>query len=859
MFGMMLSSIRSRTGNVVGALVAVTIAIALIAATVSLIFAVLNAELEAERFAGTDVVVQAKRDRDLDTEGENPDEEYRGWVLYQTAPRLPVSLADEIAGLPGVAAAIPDVQFDLQLLDGNGELLSGPEGSAVYGQGWNAAGLTPFTLQDGSGPVAPDEIVIDADLARHGGFAVGDVLTVLSSELPATFRISGIAAEGLPRQGTVFFAQETLDRLAGSAGMADQIAVIAEPGVDPDVLAGEIEAHLDEPALRTLTGSKLAQADPTSDAEALEAVVAVLGTMASFAGFVAIFVMASTFTFSILQRQREIGLQRAIGATPRQVRRMVGVEALLLGLIGTAIGLPVGLVLAEVLARLLTRIDIAPAGFGAELSFWPLLIAAGSGIIITQLSVFGAARRAARIRPIEAMRESAAQRRLIGWGRLLFGLMFLLGGIVAVAISPAVDGDAQIAMAFAVVSSLLTGAALLGPLVALPFAWITGKLLGRFLGAPGELAAWNGRGAPNRIASVASPLMLATGFACLMFFLTATLQTITIDQSNERINAELVAISSGSGLPLDLLPEIQALDGVSVASGVLGTTAAMDRHQGDVLELDEQLAAGVDPTTLAQVADLDVSRGSLDRLQGNTMALSRLNAEMFKADIGDVYEFHLADGTIIPVEVVAIYDNFMGFDEMLFPLELAGRMARTPGYSQIHILLEDGVTTTDVTSAINGLHPELVTLQVLERDDYIAMIDQSMVQGVAAIYLIIGVSVFFAGIAVINTMAMSTSERTREFALLRMIGATRSQVRTMVLGEAWIVTLIGATVGIGIGLLSMIPVSLALVGHPWSIAIPWLPTTGVVLAAAVIAVAAHLLPARFVLRSSPMENMGMRE
>lgn len=859
MIGFMLSSIRSRIGNVAGALVAVTIAIVLLAATTSLIFAASNADLETERFAATDVIVQMKPDRDLDLEEEEGDSEERGWVLYQTPPRLPASLAEEIAALPGVAAAIPDVQFEVNLLGPDGDLLSGTDGSVIYGHIWDAAMLSPFTLREGTPPVAPDEIVIDAGLSQQGGFAVGDSITVLSSQMPATYRISGITSETLTRQGSVFFSRETVDLLADAAGMADRIAVIANPGVEPSALAREIEAHLDDPALRMLTGSKMAQADPTSDAEMLEAAVAVLGTMSSFSGFVAIFVMASTFTFSILQRQREIGLQRAIGATPRQIRRMVGAEALVIGLIGTAIGLPVGLLLANVLARMLVRLDLAPAGFGAEYSFWPLLIAAGSGIIITQISVFGAARRAARIRPIEAMRESAAPRRLLGAGRLIMGLVFVLGGLVLVAAAPAVEGDARIAMSFGVVASLLTGAALLGPLIVLPFAWIGGRLLGRFLGAPGDLAAWNGRGAPNRIASVASPLMLAVGFACMMFFLTATLQTITIDQSKSRTTAELVVLSGGVGLPLDLLPEIQAVDGVASASGVLGTTAAMDRHQGDVLELDEQIAGGVDPATLADVANLDVSSGSLDRLQGETMALSRLNAEMFKADIGDVYEFHLDDGTIVPVEVVAIYDNFMGFEEMLFPVELAARMARIPAWSQVYVALEDGASGEDVAARIAGLHPELVTLQVLERDEYIAMIDQSMVEGAMAIYLIIGVSVFFAGVAVINTMAMSTSERSREFAQLRMIGATRTQVRNMVLGEAGMVTVIGATVGIGIGLLSMIPVSLALAGDAGSISIPFLPTVAIILAAAVIAVIAHLLPARFVLRSSPLENMGIRE
>jgi putative ABC transport system permease protein len=849
-------SIRSRLGNVMGALIAMTISTALIAATCLLLFSASDAKVSSDRFGATSMLIQIDPTDSRDENGDG---------TLATTPRIPAETALQVADVPGVDLAIPDFSFYAQLLDRNGAPLSGPDGTDSFGMPWTSAALTPFTLASGGAPSAPDEIVIDENLAAAGQFAVGDHVTLISSEMPASYRISGIAeppdGDGLPRQATIFFSTETALRLAGLSETVDQIGVIAAAGESTKTVEDAVVASLNDPGLRILTGNDIAKADPTSDLGLFEDVTAILGTMAGFSGFVSIFVLAGTFAFSILQRNREIGLLRAVGMTPRQIRLMIATEALGLAIIGSIIAFPVGIGIAELIARALTHFDFAPAGFHPSVNVWSFLIAIGSSIGISQLAVFGAARRGSKIGPIEALRESSAPARLISIRRLFVGLVFAIGGVVALGISSGLPTDAQVAMSLGIAVLLLIAASRLGPILVLPFTWGFGLVLGKLMKTPGELARLNSRHAANRVASVASPLMLAAGFACLMFFLVATTQTATIDQSNERTTAEIVVMASSPGLPLALTDEIASLPGVEAVSPVIRNNATLIKHRETYDQYNEYTLSGVDPQSIGKVMNLNISEGSLADFTGNTMMMSRMGAEMEGggATLGKTYNVALPDGTRVSLKLAAIYDNSLGIDDILIPAELAAAHASQPLAQEFYVSVAPDADREAVRHAIETLGASMPTMQVLSRDDYVGGIRQSAVDGAWAIYLIVGVSVLFAAIAVINTMTMSTSERVHEFALLRLIGGTTHQIKMMVFGESLIVLVLGLTIGIGIGILCMIPVSQGLQGDLSALTVPPLELTAVILISTVIVLAAHLIPARYALNVNPIENIGMKQ
>lgn len=853
MFRLMLASIRSRLGNVAGALVAITIATSLIAGTCLLIFAASDAPITSDRYGATAAIVQVNP--------KNPTPEQDDSSLT-TVPRIDASVAELVAAVPGVEQAIPGLSFYAQAVDRAGKPIFGPGGSGSYGFPWSNAALAPFTLVEGTIPDNGQEIVIDERLARDGGFQAGDTLTILTAQMPAVYTISGIATTphgaSLPNQASIFFSDATASSIVGVNGQADFIGVIAEPGVDPSSLKSAIGNALNSPSFRVLTGDDLGKVDPTSDQQAFADVTALLGTMAGFSGFVSIFVLAGTFTFSVLQRSREIGLLRSIGMTPRQVKVMIAGEGLVLAAIASLIALPFGYLIAVAIAAGLRHFDLAPDGFRASLNVWSFLIAIGGSVGISQLASFGSARRAAKIRPIEALRESSAPVKRLPLLRLLIGAGFAIGGVVLLSISPGLDADAQVAMSLAIATVFLIAASRLGPMLVRPATAVVGRLLRRAFGVPGELAWLNSQHSANRVSSVVSPLVLAVGFACLMFFLVATMQTATVAQSTDRTTADYVVLADAPGLPAEMVDQVRQLPGVSAASGVAVDPVTLVKSHGDWEEYIEQSGAGIDVATIGGVLNLHVIEGSLDGLGDTSMALSRMAAEFANLNVGDRISVVFPDGYRETLTVSAIFENGLGFPDLAVTNDQMLAHATQPMIQEIYVNAAEGANE-QVAQGLDGLTSTLPTINVLTGDDYVRTIKQSAIDGAWAIYIIIGVSVLFAAISVINTMAMSTSERSREFSLLRLIGATERQVTGMVLGEAIIVLVMGVGIGVGIGWISMVPASNAMVGDLSAITIPPLETAVVVATAAAIAFSAHFVPARFALRLDPIGNIGMKE
>ena len=377
---------------------------------------------------------------------------------------------------------------------------------------------------------------LDARLAGRSGVHLGDRVRVLTSTSPRTFTIGGVAAAqhelDPSRQAAVFFRDDVAARLGGTGDRVDLLGILARPGADVDEVARRVRAALDQPALRVLTGAKRGEAESPDDAVGREDVVAGLTVFGVLAAFIAIFVVASTFALSVQQRHRELALFRAIGSTPRQVRRMVAGEALLISLLAFAVGAPIGVLVAYLEQGLFTRAGMIPAGLHLTVGWLPLVGGLVAAVITTQLAAFVSARRASRIRPTDALREATVQRRPVSWPRGLCGLALLAGGVAVLIVFAQGSGGGGESDAPAATMVLMLAAALLGPLLALPFAWLLGLPIAAVSRAPGMLARANTRANLRRAASVATPVMLAISLICTILFAKSALQQQTAEQTS---------------------------------------------------------------------------------------------------------------------------------------------------------------------------------------------------------------------------------------------------------------------------------------------------------------------------------------
>src|SRR3954447_18509745 len=344
--------VRGRLSAFTGAFVALLVAAVLVMACGVLLESGIRAHAPVERYAGAAAVIAGKQ-----SIGEDGD------VVLTERARVDASLA---ARVPPAAAGPRRARGQ-----GIGDFAS--PGRGVTAHGWSTAALNPYTLREGRAPQRPGEAV--------AGF--GTRLGAHVRLLDRTARVVGIAAPRTPvtRERVVFVTDAEAIRMAGHPGRADAIGVLGP--VDARRLRAEVPR-----GVRVLTGRDRGQAEDLAVQEARETLIAVAGAFGGLAMLIALFVVAGTLGLSIQQREREIALLRAIAATPGQVRRMIGWEALLVGLVASAAGVWPGVVLGRVLGHALARHGVAPDDLVVHAGWIPVVVTLGAGVLTALLSVF---------------------------------------------------------------------------------------------------------------------------------------------------------------------------------------------------------------------------------------------------------------------------------------------------------------------------------------------------------------------------------------------------------------------------------------------------------------------------------------
>ncbi|WP_405978285.1 FtsX-like permease family protein [Streptomyces sp. NBC_00158] len=835
-----LQTIRDRKAGFLGAFVALLCAAALITACGTLLETGLRGRIATERYAGTPVVVSADQNVHQTTVKEKKGKTKTKHKAKPVAERawLPASTVETVRSVPGVERAVPELTFQAV------PVLKAPADPAgpSYGHAWTSAVLTPFTLAEGRAPQGGDEVVIDRALATRASLATGARLTVQATGEPKTYTVSGIArtAHGdLARQTSLFFADTEAERLAARAGQVTAVGVLPRPGVDAGRLAGQIRQAL--AATPQGATAQVAAGDDRGPVEFLDAagarikLVSMGGAMGGTSLLVAVLVVVGTFALSVQQRYRELALLRAIAATPKQLRRMIGREALLVGVAAGTAGSLAGLPLAAWLHGRFVTSGVIPANLERTAGIFPMFAAVGASLLGAWAAARITGRRIARIRPAEALAEAAVERARPSWIRTLAGLLLLAGGAVLVVVLGSLRTEpASTPVTFLAVVVLAGAVSLLGPLlVRLATALLAGPL--RLAGPGGRLATANLRGNATRMASAVTPLTLLIGMTCTVLFVTPTLGDAARAQAREGVRAQWVVTAQGPGVTPGTAERIRRTPGVTAATEIVHTSVRVG--------LTKYAAQGVTPAGLTRTWDPAVTSGSLDGFGENSAAVSELAADQLGLRPGSPLALTLGDGTPVTLTVSAVYGRGLGFGDLTLPHGLVAAHVDNPLAAGVLVAAEPSVGRERLAA------PGVSVLSAAQAD---AARAERQEAGAEINLLAMGLVLAFTAIAVVNTLAMSTAERFREFAMLRLAGAKRRQVLRMLRTETLAVLLIGAVLGSGISLAVLTAFSVGMTGVAAPAVLP-LVYAVVIGAAGLLALTATALPGRAALRLRPVE------
>ncbi|MER5361838.1 FtsX-like permease family protein [Streptomyces sp. NPDC002785] len=814
--GLARAAVRFKPSSFVGTFVALLLAAAIVSACGILLETGLRASVPADRYAKAPVVVAA--DQQIHMIVGRGDGEYDAGAPVPDTARLPESLVGRAASAPGAAAAIGDVTYSVR-----------QDSTPLTAHGWGSAALTGTRLLTGDAPKA-GEVVVPAGTKGR----IGEKITLDTPAGVREFRVAGTTAT----EATVWLADRQAVQLSGHPGRVDAIAVLADRGTPDDTLADQVHKAVGHTAAAKIhTGDNRGAVENSALAGAKELLTGLGGSFGGVATMVAVFTSAGTVALSIGQRSREFALLRAIGATPRQLRRSIATEALLVAPLAGALGCLPGIALARWWFGQLQDKGAIPEAVGLQISWLPLTIATAATMVTALSAGYLAARRPAKMKPGLALAQTAVEGAPFGWIRTPLGVAALIGGGVFASIAGSTTGDDAANAALGVVMLFMLAVGLLGPLIARICAAVIGLPL-RVAGASGSLAAANSRTNSRRLASAITPIVLAMAFSSTLVFMHTSQERVTAHQQRDAVIADHI-VSAPAGLASDATDRAAATPGVSTAVGLLRSSVLVPIESAGDLSLRSASTQGVIGSggDLAKVQDLDVRTGSLAGLRPGTVAVDTTLAHSAKVSTGDRLALRLPDGTKASPKIVAVYGRGLGTSLVTLPAADLKAHVASPYASDV--LVRATPTAAQKLTALGT---------VTDPSGYAAAQDKDRELNAWANTIMAAVLGGFAAVAAVNTLVMTVLDRRSELTMLRLIGSTRRQVMGMIRWEALLVTSAGAVLGTAIALATLVPMMKGLTGES-----PYIPPMlyGSFVAAIVgLGLAAAMIPARATLRST---------
>lgn len=829
-----LRGIRSHLGRFLLSILAVLLGVGFVAGTFS---------LRAMMSATFDDIVESGTNADTYVQGTKI-EATGGDAMtgFAGAQQFPIEMVDVIAEADGVAGVVPDVSGSIVLVgaDGTAVMSNGPPS---FGMGL-APDETAIWMADGREPTGPGEIALETAALESSGLAVGDTTTVVLAGEIREVEVVGEVGFAAPMAGAIMVGLDMETAMAAYApdGMVDLVGVYAEDGVSQTELASSVEATLagvpGTDSVEVLTGDQMRDDGREQWQSMLGFISTFLLVFAGIALFVGTFIISNTFAMVVRQRQREFAMLRAVGASPSQVFASVLGQAAVIGVVGSLLGVGAGVGLVAGLQQIF-------AGMGMELSGripldgFTIAISVITGTLVSLVAAVVPARKAALTAPVEAMRDDVVSHDRASRWRTAAGAVLLVGGLVAVAAAATgVIEDNRPSLLGVGAGAIVISVLMLAPTIAGAVLGVLAAPAVRGMRPLGGLAKGNVTRHPKRTASTAGALMVGMALVGAASVLAASAQASVRDVVDNESQADLLLQSATWDVPAELVSEVATLDGLRRVDPLrVAYTTAVD---GEVTPVVGAPVGFFDATLTVPVVD-----GATAAMADGQAVVQELAAEPKGWEVGDTLTVAGSVGTV-DVTIGAVIDSRAIGASVILPDAVYDTVADPTSTmtDTVFLLAEPGADVAQIRDQVTELAAPYVVVSVMDGEEFGDAIAEQVNQMLVILYALLGLSIVIAVLGIVNTLALSISERTREIGLLRAVGLGRLQLAGVVTIESVLTAVFGTVLGIGVGagLAATMPTVFRDEGFT-SLVIPWGPLGALLGLAVVVGALAAVWPA----------------
>jgi putative ABC transport system permease protein len=801
-------------------------------------------EIFSESLKGTSVVVSS----------ENLVKQQSGEV-----PTISADLLPRIQRTPGVKVASGAVFTPGGFFDEEGEAI-GAKFSPKFISSTLPDGLESLTYVDGHIPRGPGEASLDEAAADEFDLGVGDTISIVGRIPAQKFELVGITRLGNASFGGASIAQVSLpeaQRLTDKQGEFDQISVAAEDGVTPLALKERIAKQMPS-GVRVETGEENAERSSSEIRDNLGFLTTILLVFAFVALFVGAFLIFNTFSITVAQRITEFGMLRTLGASRGQILRSVIGESFVIGLVGSLLGIAFGFLIAVALKALFEAVGANLPTTGLILESRTVIVSILVGLGITMVSSLIPALRSTRIPPIAALRAeiAAPSRRRRVLNAVLAALLGLVGfAMLLIGLFGGADGDAAAGLMGAGAVFFILAVSLFSPVLVRPLAALAGWPLERIRRLTGRLARENAQRNPGRTAITAAALMIGLALVAFVTIFAAGAKDSIASAVDDTFQGDLVVQNTDGFSPIppgaadaarkvpgvELVATMRAAEAKLVGSGSKPRINGISRDAGDVFKLEWKQGG---PETLRD-------------LQNGQAILKESFADSHGLEVGDSFQLLSQSGNRPSFEVVGTYDTQVGLiGGAIVTQEVLARDFDQTQDTIDFIRTAEGADPDQVQKRLESvMEASFPTAEVVNQQELKEKQESAVNSLLTLIYALLALAIVISIFGIANTLALSIHERTRELGMLRAIGMSRRQVRTMIRYEAVITALIGAILGMVLGLIFAVLIAQPLKDEGFTLTFPVGQLIGLLFFAALIGVVAAIAPARRASRLDVLESL----
>ncbi|MGW1276214.1 ABC transporter permease [Streptomyces tsukubensis] len=720
---------------------------------------------------------------------------------------LPASLVEKAGSAEGVQEAIGMVHTTaVTIVDKKNKNIGATGGGPTIAGNWTKVDLKTFDISSGQAPRGPTQVMVDKDTAKKKKLKIGDPIRTITVDGDFTATISGIMAFKVTNPGAamVVFDTATAQRqLLGKEGLFTQIAVTAKDGVSDVRAKQNLIAALG-------AGYDLKTADEEADAGRKDVgsfLNVMKYAMLGFAGIallVGIFLIVNTFSMLVAQRTREIGLMRAIGSSRKQVNRSVLIEAVLLGIVGSALGVAAGVGIAVGLMKLMGSMGMNLSTDDLTVKWTTPVVGVVLGVVVTIVAAYVPARRASRISPMAALRETGVPADgKSGWVRAAVGLLLTAGGALGLIAATQADkaSEGSMVLAGGVVLSLL-GFIVIGPLLAGVVVRALSVVVLRAFGPVGRMAERNALRNPRRTGATGAALMIGLALVACLSVVGSSMVASATEELDKSVGADFI-IQAQPGQPVvpKALEAVRKTEGIAYVTEYRDIPAKVTAPDGTSAKMT---LVATDPTYAKDLRKKMVAGKQSDAYRKDSLSVGEEYAEKHGLKLGSelTVAFSGAQPAKLTVRAITSDDSAMEQGAIILSTETARShipAEKLPQNFMLFASAKDGQAKAAYEALKTSLEP-YPQYKASNQADFKEDLKDQVGQMLNLVYGLLALAIVVAVLGVVNTLALSVVERTREIGLMRAIGLSRRQLRRMIRLESVVIALFGALLGLGLGM-----------------------------------------------------------